>query len=133
MIIFANYKRVVEQLAEDLAEKNYSVATIHGLKNQDAREAAIAKFRAKTASVLVATDVAARGIDIPHVSLVVNFQMSSKFEEYIHRIGRTGRAGQKGESYTFVDDGDTAVFGDLRKFLVRGGNRVPEWLRNATR
>lgn len=134
VIIFANYKRVVELLAEDLSDKNLkSVVTIHGSKSQEAREAAIEKFRSKTASILIATDVAARGIDIPHVSLVVNFQMSNKFEEYIHRIGRTGRAGEHGASHTFIDDGDKDTFIDLKKFLSRGGKKVPDWLRDATR
>ncbi|QEL63187.1 hypothetical protein CJJ09_005383 [Candidozyma auris] len=134
VIIFANFKRVVESLAEDLAEKSFkSVVTIHGSKSQEAREVAIEKFRSRSASILIATDVAARGIDIPHVSLVVNFQMSNKFEEYIHRIGRTGRAGEHGESYTFVDDGDRDTFIDLKKFLSRGGKKVPDWLREATR
>lgn len=134
VIIFANYKRVVELLAEDLADKNFkNTVTIYGSKSQEAREAAIEKFRSKAASILIATDVAARGIDIPHVSLVVNFQMSNKFEEYIHRIGRTGRAGEHGTSHTFIDDGDKDTFIELKKFLSRGGVKVPEWLREATR
>lgn len=131
-IVFANYKNVVEQIADALAERGHGdCVTIHGLKSQAAREAAIEKFRLKKASVLVATDVAARGLDVPHVSLVVNFQMSAKFEEYIHRIGRTGRAGLFGESFTFLDDSDRPVFNDLRKFLVKGGVKVPEWLLQA--
>lgn len=134
VIVFANYKRVVELLAEDLAENGFKTSvTIHGSKSQDAREAAIERFRSKAASILIATDVAARGIDIPHVSLVVNFQMSNKFEEYIHRIGRTGRAGEHGASYTFIDDGDKETFMDLKKFLSRGGKKVPDWLKEATR
>jgi len=134
VIIFANYRNVVEQLADELAEKNFGgVAVIHGSKNQEARERAIKSFRAKESSVLIATDVAARGIDVPHVSMVVNFQMSNKFEEYIHRIGRTGRAGQQGESFTFIDDGDSETFQGLKKFLSRGGYNIPEWLYSATR
>ncbi|SGZ50511.1 CIC11C00000005070 [Sungouiella intermedia] len=134
VIIFANYRNVVEQLADELAERNFGgVAVIHGSKNQEARERAIKSFRAKESSVLIATDVAARGIDVPHVSMVVNFQMSNKFEEYIHRIGRTGRAGQQGESFTFIDDGDSETFQGLKKFLSRGGYKIPEWLYSATR
>lgn len=133
VIIFANYKKVVEQIADDLGEKGYrDIAVIHGSKSQDAREVAIQSFRSKKASILVATDVAARGLDVPHVLMVVNFQMSNKFEEYIHRIGRTGRAGQHGESYTFVDDGDKDTFIDMKKFLVKGGNKVPDWLSKAS-
>lgn len=133
VIIFANYKRVVELLADELGENGRykSIATLHGSKTQEARERAIEAFRAKEASILIATDVAARGIDVPHVSLVVNFQMSNKFDEYIHRIGRTGRAGQEGESHTFIDDGDSATFMELKRFLKKGGNRIPDWLYRA--
>lgn len=134
VIIFANYKRVVELLADELSTKKFgNVAVIHGSKSQEARERAIETFRTKSASILIATDVAARGLDVPHVSLVVNFHMSNKFEEYIHRIGRTGRAGQLGESFTFVDDGDAETFGEMKKFLSRGGYKIPEWLYSATR
>ena len=130
VIIFANFKRTVEQLAEELEGKGFpKVAVVHGSKTQEAREKAIENFRAKRANILIATDVAARGLDVPHVSLVVNYHMSKKFEEYIHRIGRTGRAGQKGASYTFVDGGDKDIFPELKKFLSRGGYRIPEWLK----
>lgn len=134
VIVFANYKRVVEQLAEELSDKGFGeIATIHGSKSQEAREQAIKTFREKRASILIATDVAARGIDIPHVSMVINYQMVVKFEEYIHRIGRTGRAGKKGSSYTFVDEGDRETFADLRKFLWNGGHRIPDWLTKSIR
>lgn len=131
IIIFANYKRIVEQLAEDLAAKGFGgIGVIHGSKSQEARERAIASFRNKETSILVATDVAARGLDVPHVSLVVNYQMTGKFEEYVHRIGRTGRAGQHGESFTFVDRADGETFPELRKFLSRGGYKIPDWLQS---
>lgn len=134
VIIFANYRRVVELLAEDLSRRGFgNVAVIHGSKSQEAREKAISSFRARETSVLIATDVAARGIDVPHVSLVVNYQMSNKFEDYIHRIGRTGRAGKQGESFTFIDDGDGETFQGLKKFLSRGGYKIPDWLYKATR
>lgn len=133
VIIFANFKRVVERLAEELSHKNFGkVATVHGSKSQDARELAIESFRSKDCSILVATDVAARGLDVPHVTLVVNFQMSTRFEEYIHRIGRTGRAGKQGQSSTYIDDDDSGVFPELKKFLSRGGYRIPDWLYRAT-
>lgn len=134
VIIFANYKRVVEQLADDLSGKGLGdIAVIHGSKSQEAREKAISSFRSRDCSILIATDVAARGLDVPHVSLVVNFQMTNKFEEYIHRIGRTGRAGQQGESFTFIDDGDRDNFQGLKKFLSRGNYKIPDWLYQATR
>lgn len=134
VIVFANFKRVVELLAEDLTSRGFGkIATIHGSKSQESREKAISQFRSGDCNILIATDVAARGIDVPHVSMVVNFQMSNKFEEYIHRIGRTGRAGQHGESVTFIDDGDSETFPGLKKFLSRGGYKIPEWLYRATR
>lgn len=130
VIIFANYKRVVELLADVLSDKDFrNIATLHGSKSQEAREHAIASFRSKESSVLIATDVAARGLDVPHVSLVVNYQMSNKFEEYIHRIGRTGRAGKSGESVTFLDEGDRDTIPELKKFLKRGRHAVPEWMQ----
>ncbi|OBA22617.1 DEAD-domain-containing protein [Metschnikowia bicuspidata var. bicuspidata NRRL YB-4993] len=129
VVVFANYKTVVEHVADALAAAAVGpVAVLHGSKSQEARERAIDAFRARAVLVLVATDVAARGIDVPHVSMVVNYQMSGRFEDYVHRIGRTGRAGREGLSHTFVDDGDGATFAPLRRFLQKGGGRVPEWL-----
>ncbi|CUM45338.1 Pre-mRNA-splicing ATP-dependent RNA helicase PRP28 [Debaryomyces fabryi] len=129
IIIFANFKKTCEELSFELGRKGFSENTvIHGSKSQEARERAIESFREGKDRILIATDVAARGIDIPNVSLVVNYQMTKKFDEYIHRIGRTGRAGNKGTSCTFIDDGDSEVFLDLKKFLNKGNKKCPEWL-----
>ncbi|KAK6456897.1 Pre-mRNA-splicing ATP-dependent RNA helicase PRP28 [Scheffersomyces xylosifermentans] len=129
IIVFANHKRICDLLALELENNGFrDNVVIHGSKSQDARERAIASFRSHEANILIATDVAARGIDVPNVSLVINFQMSKKFDEYIHRIGRTGRAGNKGTSFTFIDDSDSDVFIDLKKFLVNGGKKCPDWL-----
>ncbi|KAI5969977.1 PRP28 [Candida margitis] len=128
IIIFANFKYVVETLSEELDAKQLSNVTIHGSKSQGQRELALEQFKSHNPSILVATDVAARGIDIPQVGLVVNYQMSHKFDEYVHRIGRTGRAGNFGTSITFINDDDVSVFSDLKKFLTRGGKKVPDWL-----
>lgn len=128
IIIFANFKHVVDTLLEDLDAKQFPNVIIHGSKTQAQRELALEQFKLHDPSILIATDVAARGIDIPQVSLVVNFQMPNKFDEYIHRIGRTGRAGQFGTSVSFIDDGDVATFSELKKFLTKGGKKVPDWL-----
>lgn len=119
IIIFANYVKTVEDLATELSEKGYKNITIHGSKSQLARERSIEDFKNGKTRILIATDVAARGIDIANVSLVINYQMTKKIDEYIHRIGRTGRAGTKGNSHTFIDESDEPLFGDLRKFLKR--------------
>jgi ATP-dependent RNA helicase DDX23/PRP28 len=84
----------------------WSTTTLHSGKNQEQREAALASIRSGECDVLVATDLAGRGIDVPDVSLVINFQMSNTIEAYIHRIGRTGRAGKTGTAITFLGDAD---------------------------
>lgn len=129
IIVFANFKKTCETLAFDLSGKGFGNNTvIHGSKSQEAREKAIESFRNHKTNVLIATDVAARGIDVPNVSLVVNYQMPKKFDEYIHRIGRTGRAGNKGTSLTLLDDSDSDIFLDLKRFLNKGRKKCPEWL-----
>ncbi|CAK7892537.1 pre-mRNA-splicing ATP-dependent RNA helicase Prp28p [[Candida] anglica] len=129
IIIFANYKKTCESLSNFLSSQGFSKnSVIHGSKSQEFRERAIKDFRNGTSNVLIATDIAARGIDVPNVSLVVNYQMSKKFDEYIHRIGRTGRAGNYGISYTILDDNDSEVFPDLKRFLSKGGKKCPDWL-----
>lgn len=130
VIIFANFKKTCEALSFELNKRGFSKNTvIHGSKSQETRERAIASFREGKDNILIATDVAARGIDIPNVTLVINYQMTKKFDEYIHRIGRTGRAGNKGTSCTFIDDGDAEVFMDLKRFLNKGKKRCPDWLQ----
>jgi ATP-dependent RNA helicase DDX23/PRP28 len=101
------------------------VAVLHGGRTQDAREAAIEGFRAKRSQVLLATDVAGRGIDVPDVGLVINYQMPGSIEAYTHRIGRTGRAGRKGVATSLVTHEDSDLFFDLKALLQDSGNVVP--------
>ena len=129
IVIFANFKMIVEELSYLLSQKQLTNVTIHGSKSQQAREKAIEEFRSSKVSILVATDIAARGIDIPNVSLVINYQMTKKFDEYIHRIGRTGRAGKKGTSFTFIDNSNEDLLMDLKKFLTKGKKKLPKWLQ----
>ena len=88
---------------------------MHSGKNQEQREAALQALRTGDADVLVATDLAGRGIDVTDVSLVVNYQMSNTIEAYIHRIGRTGRAGKQGTAITFLSNDDDEVMYDLKQ------------------
>lgn len=88
---------------------------MHSGKNQEQREAALQALRSGDADILVATDLAGRGIDVPDVGLVVNYQMSNTIEAYIHRIGRTGRAGKQGTAITFLSNDDDEVMYDLRQ------------------
>ncbi|GAC47425.1 DEAD/DEAH box helicase [Gordonia aichiensis] len=102
-MIFTRTKRTAQKVADDLAERGFSVGAVHGDLGQVAREKALKKFRTGEIDVLVATDVAARGIDIDDVTHVINYQCPDDDKTYVHRIGRTGRAGRTGIAITLVD------------------------------
>nr|WP_175584710.1 DEAD/DEAH box helicase [Nocardia cyriacigeorgica] len=102
-MIFTRTKRTAQKVADDLADRGFAVGAVHGDLGQIAREKALAKFRKGTIDVLVATDVAARGIDIDDVTHVVNYQCPEDEKTYVHRIGRTGRAGRTGVAVTLID------------------------------
>ena len=103
VMIFCRTKRSAQRLADDLAERGFAAASIHGDLSQDVREKALRRFRDGRADVLVATDVAARGIDVDGVTHVINYECPEDPSTYVHRIGRTGRAGASGIAITFVD------------------------------
>ncbi|KAL8286356.1 hypothetical protein RQP46_004373 [Phenoliferia psychrophenolica] len=126
MIVFVNQKKGADVLMKDLQRAHWSVTTLHSGKNQEQREAALNSIRAGECDILVATDLAGRGIDVPDVSLVVNFQMSNTIEAYVHRIGRTGRAGKTGVAVTFLNDGDEELMYDLKTEIAKSPvSRVP--------
>ncbi|NCU37504.1 DEAD/DEAH box helicase [Candidatus Saccharibacteria bacterium] len=102
VLVFCGKKFGAQRLADKLNTTNISAAAIHGNKSQSQRTRALDAFKSGRVNVLVATDVAARGLDIPNVSHVVNYDTPQVFEDYIHRIGRTGRAGARGHAHTFV-------------------------------
>ncbi|MET1073145.1 MAG: DEAD/DEAH box helicase [Umezawaea sp.] len=102
-MIFTRTKRTAQKISDDLAERGFAAAAVHGDLGQGAREQALRAFRAGKVDVLVATDVAARGIDVAGVTHVVNYQCPEDEKTYVHRIGRTGRAGRTGVAVTFVD------------------------------
>jgi superfamily II DNA/RNA helicase len=103
VMIFCRTKRSAQRLADDLAERGFAAASIHGDLSQDVRERTLRRFRDGRVDVLVATDVAARGIDVDGVTHVINYECPEDHSTYIHRIGRTGRAGASGIAITFVD------------------------------
>jgi superfamily II DNA/RNA helicase len=102
-MIFARTKRTAQKVADELVERGFAVAAIHGDLGQAAREQALRAFRSERVDVLVATDVAARGLDVPEVTHVINYQCPDGERTYVHRIGRTGRAGRPGVAITLVD------------------------------
>lgn len=103
VLVFGRTKHGVEKLSKTLTEMGIPAASIHGNKSQNHRQRALGEFKQNRVKVLVATDVAARGLDIPKVSHVINFDVPGTYEDYVHRIGRTGRAGEMGKALTFVD------------------------------
>ncbi|KAM0434535.1 hypothetical protein ACHAPT_003631 [Fusarium lateritium] len=130
IIVFVNIKRNCDAVARDIKAMGWSAVTLHGSKTQEQREAALASVRAGHTQVLVATDLAGRGIDVPDVSLVVNFNMATNIESYTHRIGRTGRAGKSGVAITFLGNEDADNMYDLKQILSKSSiSKVPEELR----
>jgi superfamily II DNA/RNA helicase len=103
VIIFGRTKHGVEKLSRSLIEKGFKAESIHGDKNHSQRQRALKGFKDNSVKILVATDVAARGLDIPDVSHVINYDIPATYDDYIHRIGRTGRANKRGKALTFVD------------------------------
>ncbi len=104
VLIFGDTKFAVQRLADKLSRDNLPALAIHGNKTQAQRERALRSFKAGEVNIMVATDVAARGLDIPHVSHVINFDAPKQYDDYVHRIGRTGRAGKSGKALTFVPE-----------------------------
>lgn len=130
IIVFVNIKRNCDAVARDLKQMGFSTVTLHGSKTQEQREAALASLRNGQTDILVATDLAGRGIDVPDVSLIVNFNMASNIDSYTHRIGRTGRAGKSGVAITFLGPEDNDVLYDLKQMMIKSHiSRVPEELR----
>ncbi len=122
-IIFTKTKRTAAKLSEELVDRGFAAAALHGDLGQGAREQALRAFRNGKVDVLVATDVAARGIDVEDVTHVINFQCPEDEKAYLHRVGRTGRAGHKGTAVTFVDWEDVPRWTLINKAL---GLDVPE-------
>lgn len=103
VLVFAETKRMVDKISKKLKQSGVTSDLIHGDKSQNYRSAALNKFKKGNVKVLVATDVAARGIDVSNITHVINYQVPLTYDSYIHRIGRTGRAGKVGKAFTFVD------------------------------
>jgi len=131
-VIFVETKRAADELEIELHNKGTNVTAIHGDRTQTEREEALHAFKTGANPVMVATDVAARGLDIPNVTLVVNFDMPKQIDDYVHRIGRTGRAGRKGTAVAFVNErcGYLPELGDL---LRNAKQDIPGWFDELVR
>jgi len=124
MMVFTETKRLADKVADHLRRANYAAGAIHGDKSQRARDEVLAAFRRGRLNVLAATDVASRGIDIPSLGCVVNFEMPTNVESYVHRIGRTGRCGNEGLAYSFITTRDEGIVRPLIKVLKDAGQPV---------
>ncbi|MFH4981833.1 hypothetical protein AB6A40_008542 [Gnathostoma spinigerum] len=131
VLIFAEKKSDVDNIYEYLLVKGVNVASLHGGKDQKDRHSGIDAFRRGEKDVLVATDVASKGLDFENIQHVINFDMPEDIENYVHRIGRTGRSGRKGLATTFVNrKADMSVLHDLRALLCEAGQELPLFLRD---
>ncbi|KCV73226.1 hypothetical protein H696_00768 [Fonticula alba] len=133
MLVFVETKRSANLLDTLLSKAGFETTSIHGDRDQSEREIALEMFRSHKTPFLIATAVAARGLDIPNVTFVVNYDMPKEIDEYIHRIGRTGRAGHRGRAMTFFSARDAPVAPALVNRLQLAGQEVPEFLLAMTR
>lgn len=128
ILVFALYKKEAARLEQTLSRRGWKCVAIHGDMNQHERNSSFAKFKSGQVPLLIATDVAARGLDIPSVEYVINYTFPLTIEDYVHRIGRTGRAGKTGTSHTFFTVHDKARAGELNNLLRQNNQKVPEAL-----
>lgn len=129
VIVFTNTKKLCESLASELWSSRIHCVTIHGDKEQRDRDQALHSFKTGRTPVMLATDVAARGLDIKGVKLVVNYDVAPCPDDHIHRIGRTGRAGVPGRAVTFLDHRESKEAREVMRSMEKAGQRVPENLR----
>lgn len=126
-LIFVEKKRDATNVERELLRAGFSAISIHGDRTQKEREYALQAFRTARIPILVATDVAARGLDIPNVMWVFNFDLPNNIDSYVHRIGRTGRCGNEGNAVAFVNENNKPILKDLLKLLKETKQDVPQW------
>jgi ATP-dependent RNA helicase DDX3X len=132
-LIFVETKRSADSLEDWLAREGINATSIHGDRNQGERESALNEFKCGRCPVLVATSVAARGLDIPNVLHVINYDMPNNIDDYIHRIGRTGRCGNTGTAIAFISEKNRNVLRDLHDTLKETTQKIPAWFDNLLR
>lgn len=127
-LVFVETKKGADSLEYWLCMNGFPATTIHGDRTQQEREQALRSFKSGNTPILVATDVAARGLDIPHVAHVVNFDLPNDIDDYVHRIGRTGRAGKSGLATAFFNDNNSSMARPLSDLMQEANQEVPAWL-----
>jgi len=129
VLIFVETKRAADSLEDILQREGYPSTSIHGDRTQAEREEALMTFKSGRTPILVATDVAARGLDIANVAYVINYDMPHNIDDYVHRVGRTGRAGNTGTAISLINEKNRAVAKDLYDLLAENSQETPAWLR----
>jgi ATP-dependent RNA helicase len=124
-VIFCNTRRKVDWLTEKMRKVNFTVVSMHGAMEQSERDEIMTQFRAGDARVLITTDIWARGIDVSQVSLVINYDLPNDREQYLHRIGRSGRFGRKGVAINFVKNDDIRILRDIEQFYSTQIDEMP--------
>ncbi|OAY40877.2 DEAD-box ATP-dependent RNA helicase 37 isoform X2 [Manihot esculenta] len=127
-LVFVETKKGADSLEHWLCMNGFPATTIHGDRTQQEREMALRSFKSGKTPILVATDVAARGLDIPHVAHVVNFDLPNDIDDYVHRIGRTGRAGKSGLATAFFNENNMSLARALSDLMQEANQEVPAWL-----
>lgn len=127
-LIFVETKRSADQLEYWLSNKGINATSIHSNRSQDEREDALYRFRKGQCPVLVATNVAARGLDIPNVLMVINYDLPAHIDDYVHRIGRTGRAGHRGTAIAFVNE-DCKILSDVYELMKESKQEIEPWFQ----
>jgi len=122
VLVFTRTKHGADKVARVLTKSNIGAEAIHGNKSQNARQRALGNFKDHTTRVLIATDIAARGIDVDHLTHVINYELPNVPETYVHRIGRTGRAGRSGVAFSFCDVEEVPLLKDIHKLI---GKQIP--------
>jgi ATP-dependent RNA helicase DDX3X len=126
-LVFVETRREADTVEHQLVRNSIDAISIHGDRSQYEREHALAMFKSGKTQVLVATDVAARGLDIPDVMYVINYDLPNNIDSYVHRIGRTGRCGNEGTAISFVNESNYPIFKDLLEILTEAKQKVPSW------
>ncbi|KAJ9704690.1 hypothetical protein PVL29_002976 [Vitis rotundifolia] len=129
ILIFVHSQEKCDALFRDLLKHGYPCLSLHGAKDQTDRESTISDFKSNVCNLLIATSIAARGLDVKELELVINFDVPNHYEDYVHRVGRTGRAGRKGAAITFISEDDARYAPDLVKALELSEQVVPDDLK----
>lgn len=129
ILIFVQSQEKCDALFKDLLRHGYPCLSLHGAKDQTDRESTLSDFKSNVCNLLIATSVAARGLDVKELELVINFDVPNHYEDYVHRVGRTGRAGRKGCAITFISEEDARYAPDLVKALELSEQAVPDDLK----